>query len=176
MIEITEESKTWPSGPCKLAANTETDGWFQRQDSTDRIKLEVVLAQYRFSFCGWITQTSLKGVVDTGSRWTILSRNLFEASGFHVPKTPATNLPISGVVRRSRGKTELEDYLWGWKDIKIRVDLPQGPYGKLLKLPSCSLDVVVAENVDDSQFIIGLDFLKHFGVLMRRDLLIILSQ
>ena len=115
-------------------------------------------------------------MVDTGSPYTIISRELFEKSGFCVPSAPPTNLRIPGVVRNAADPEDDKAYLSGWPGVKVFVCLPHGIYGEKLKLPTVPIEAVVAENVDEDEFLLGLDFLGRFPVLLEKNLIVMLVR
>jgi hypothetical protein len=120
-----------------------------------------------------VTQNILRGKVDTGSPVTVISRALFQESGFRVPHSPPSIInEFSGVIQQM-GK---EGCLHGWQDVPLRVSVLSDWSKEDLKLPPCDLRVVVAENVAQHKFLLGLDFLQRFKLLLEGDFLVMISK
>jgi hypothetical protein len=177
MISINRRWPTLEYGPCAVEVGGE--GWSQNQQLATRIMLDINLVQRQSSAGFFFKHANLKALVDTGSPYTIISRGRFEKAGFRVPDVPASNLHISGVVKRPGvGGADVEpsddEVLWGWPDVPLLAY----PFTLWLKLglQKCTLKVMVAENVHKDQFLVGLDFLQHYPLLVNNRLLVLLGS
>src|ERR1043166_1862177 len=166
MIEVKEEWK-WRYGPCDV--NVAGKGWFQRQTGNDIVELEVYCAQRQpLGLLLEIKRTTLRAKVDTGAYRTVVSRQLFEKSGFRLPRQEASALRFYGIVQGPSGGSAGSYCLRGWENVPLRVGLLNYLAEEKLKFPTCELKVIVAENVSEHKFLLGLDFLQHFRVLLDR--------
>jgi hypothetical protein len=141
--------------------------------------LDINLVQRQLPTGFFFKHANLKAVVDTGSPYTIISRRRFEEAGFKVPGVPRTNLHITGVVRKPEreereGELRDDEVLWGWPSVPL-LAYPFTLYLKL-GLPKRWLNVMVAENVHKDQFLVGLDFLQHYPLLVQDRLLVLLGS
>ena len=117
MNVIKEEWKEHSYGACDYEVCGR--GWYQRQKSADRIEIDVNLMQQQWLGGVFFKRANLTAIVDTGSPYTIISREQFEKAGFRIPATPITNLNITGVVRRSKTEIRDDEVLWGWRDVPL---------------------------------------------------------
>lgn len=172
MIRIENGWEAQRQGPCHL--DMDYRAWFQRQPGDSKVKLEVTLAQRQtVALFPFLKRSTLEAVVDTGSPCTVISRRQFEKSGFRLPAGEATSLGYTGVVKKPG--MGVEDVLWGWRDVPIRAYLMNRLYGVELASPTCELHVMVAENVADDKFLLGLDFLSRFRLLLDSGFLVMVG-
>ena len=165
----------WPTstyGPCDIKLLGK--GWCQNQEDPNRILLDINLVQRQWLLGVLFKQANLRAVLDTGSPHTIISLSQFERAGFKLPNTTPTNLGIRGVVRKSCDDICDNEWLWGWRDVSLLAH----PFTLLMDIgvPTCPLKVMVARNVDKDQFLVGLDFLRHYPLLMYDRMLILAGR
>ena len=172
MIRVTRHWPTLEYGPC--AVEVAGEGWSQHQQEASRIMLDINLVQRHWSAGFFFQQANLKALVDTGSPYTIISRGRFEEAGFKVPGVPRTNLHVSGVVRKPGVEPSDDEVLWGWRGVPL-LAYPFTLYLKL-GLPKRWLNVMVAENAHKDQFLVGLDFLQHYPLLVHDRLLVLMGS
>ena len=164
MIEIIGPNDLLPYGKCFIHA--ETEAWYQRQEG-NRVVMNVQVAQKQ-QVRHWFPKhysRSITGMVDTGSWYNIIDKDKFMDLGFRVSGDAEYDLGIAGIVKDpTRNNT-----LCGWRE-QIRLG-PARTGG--IGLPALPMELFVVTNGWKDEFIIGLEFLRRYPLILKDDLLVL---
>ncbi len=156
------------AGLCGIDCNS--NGWFRSLGSNGKIVVDATLTQAWSRFFPFAKVSSAAAIIDTGSPVTIISRSLFEGRGFKLPSSsaPVTALPHRGLVN--------ESYLSGWPGVEMKIGFDYAGFDVEVPLPQLSVKAVVATNVDDSLFLIGMDVIRRLPMVLSEGYCILLSH
>jgi hypothetical protein len=164
MIEIIGPNDLLPYGKCFIHA--ESEAWYQRQVGR-RVVMNVLVAQKQQAR-HWFPKhysRSITGMVDTGSWYNIIDKDRFMDLGFRVSSYAEGDLGIAGVVNDPTGNNTL----WGWREqIRLGPDRTGG-----IGLPALPMELFVVTNGSKDEFIIGLEFLRKYSLILKDDLLVL---
>ena len=88
--------------------------------------------------------------------------------GYRVSTRDAVDLGITGVVQDPDGPNTL----LGWRE-RMRI-CPET--GGRVRLPMHQVEVLVAKNVKERKFLVGLEFLSKYPLILKDGLLVLMAQ
>jgi hypothetical protein len=104
----------------------------------------------------------------TGGFHTIIDSGWFRDLGYRISGGDPMDLGLIGVVQNSDEPRTLR----GWRE---RMSIYPDTGGKL-RLAGSEVDVIVANNVSEGKFLIGLSFLKAYPLILQDGLLVMMAQ
>ena len=165
VISIKEEWEGQPSGLCAFGGSGA--GWYHRLEERSVVLNVRLVQKRRLGFLEYNTRV-VRAKVDTGSYHTIIDWGWFRDLGYRISGGDPVDLGLTGVVQNSDEPRTLR----GWRE---RMSIYPDTGGKL-RLAGWEADVIVANNVSERKFLIGLSFLREYPLILKDGLLVMMAQ